>query len=334
MVDATPGYGMWPQGYGYGRDNDCCEMGSDLSRQIAEAVYNMVNTTQGQNLAAIAATNAAAQAAQEIASETRSDVNRISGDIRLAQSESESRLGSAVERNGGETRTDINRVSGDIRLSQSESESRVAASVERNGGDTRLSQSESESRLGMAIERNGGDTRSTVERNSGEIRQNLSDGNAELRRELANNHNIIQQAVYNSASELRNIGAVNHASQLLEIERSRFATVEARCHIERQAAENLARIQHEASENKYELATKMAECCCKIEEAVHDEGCKTRGLIEKNEIDRLREALEHARRESDHHRNNESIRLTVQQFANQSQRVYAPAPVTTTPPAA
>ena len=253
--------------------------GAGLSRQIAESASDVVQATQAQNLAALNAINATATATQAIAVESRSDINRVNGDIRLSLSETESRVSSAVE---------------------------------RNGGDTRLAQSESESRLGGAVERNGGDTRMSVERNGGDIRTMVSSNSAELRAGILAVQNVLSSEMNASAVELRSRIADYSAAALLEIERSKHETMHSRASIERQAAENTCKLALEAERNKFELAKQMAECCCHTKEAIHAEGERTRTLIEKNEIDRLREALEMARRDGDHYRSNEAVRVNIE----------------------
>jgi hypothetical protein len=234
-------------------------IGLDASviRQIADAVASLTTTTQAQNFAAIQATNSAAQSAQEIATETRSDVNRISGDIRLSQSESESRLGSAVERNGGDTRT----------------------SVERNGGDTRAQNA-----------------------------QNTSD----LRRDISDSQVVLHGTIEDRATEIRGTLAANNTVALLEMERGKFTTLTAKCDIERQAAENLGRLQLEAERNKFDLSKQMAAGFCDMKTAVHGDGEATRNLIQKTEIDRLREALECSRREHDRGQSDNSTRIHIE----------------------
>lgn len=103
------GYGNGYGGYGN------CGNESSIIRQIADSTASLTSTTQAQSYAAIQATNAAAQSAQEIATETRSDVNRIAGDVLLAQSQTEARIGPAIERNGAETRAVSAQVAADIR---------------------------------------------------------------------------------------------------------------------------------------------------------------------------------------------------------------------------
>jgi len=269
-------------GHGFG-----CDAQAELSRQIAEASAGIIQATQSQNIAGITATNAAAQAAQAIASETRSDVNRIEGAIELAQALSEARLAGAIERNGGDTRT--------------------------------------------SVERNGGDTRTSVERNASEIRQNVSDGNAEMRRDIADAQSVLHSTLEARTTELRMNMTQNFAQTLLEVERAKFLVTEAKCALERQASDNLNQIQLEAARNvaavqldaernKASIMKQMEECCCEVKETVREEGGRTRALIEKNEVDRLRESLEQARRETDYHRHNESIRVSVQQFVNSQNR--------------
>jgi hypothetical protein len=65
------------------------------------------------------------------------------------------------------------------------------------------------------------------------------------------------------------------------------------------------------------LAKQVAECCCETQRAVHADGERTRALIEKNIIDSLRERVERAERDNDHHRHEAAVRVTVSQYMNQ-----------------
>jgi hypothetical protein len=217
-------------------------------------------------------------------------------------------LGTTVERNGSDTRNAVERNGSNLRWEGAQSEGRISSAIERNGSDTRnivnstsadirLETSQTEGRLGTAIERNGSDTRTLVQ---------------------AGNHEI-HSTVEARTAELRGLATTNAIAAALEAERLKSC-------ITMQAAENAAGLHRSVAESKYELARQLAECCCEQKELTMREAAATRGLIEKNTIDALREALEQSRRENDRHAHHESVRLSVQNVMAQQTHAYGYGP--------
>jgi hypothetical protein len=243
---------------------DCGHHEHGLKGKIAEIVSQIISATQAQNLAGIEATNDVGRAAAGVATETRADINRINGDIRLSVAESEGRI------------------------ARSESDARVA------------------------IERTAGDTRGRVEANAAEIRNDVTVARSEL-------HSTIEDRM----AEMRQAVAMNSAEIMLGLERTKLEVISAKCAIERKAAETLGEIQLKAAENvalvlreaardKFDIASKMAECCCEVKETVKEEGDRTRSLITQNIIDGLREKLEHSQRQCQNHEHGESVRINIE----------------------
>lgn len=127
---------------------DLCEHHNGIARQIAEAEADVIQATQAQNLAAIGATNDVGRAAQATATEMRADLLGVDGDIRLGISEAEGRLATNIalaaqvsERNGGETR-----------LAQSQSESRLGLAISDGNAETRRDLSDAQMELHSTLE--------------------------------------------------------------------------------------------------------------------------------------------------------------------------------------
>ena len=89
----------------------------------------------------------------------------------------------------------------------------------------------------------GGDTRTAVERNGSETRAAISTAQGTL-------HETLESRM----AELRGTLAGNHTTALLGQQRGEHATMIAKCDIERQAAENLGKLQLEAAKNASDLA--------------------------------------------------------------------------------
>lgn len=137
---------------GNGNGNGFMENISEkIVTNAASTAQALTAATQAQNLAAIEATNRGITETLRQASDTRADVNRASGDIRLSASQSESRLGSAIETNGGESR-----------LSGVQSESRLATAVATGISDTRRDIAQAQTELHSTLEARTAELRNTA----------------------------------------------------------------------------------------------------------------------------------------------------------------------------
>jgi hypothetical protein len=147
--------------------------------------------------------------------------------------------------------TTVNRTAQDTNAAVERTASDGRAATERNGGDTRTALSDATSIVRESIERNGGQTRQQIQTSISDLTR-TTEGNASELRALVNSTAGITQ---------------------LAVEQAKSAALH-------QAGHNLAALLKEQLETKYELSRQIAA-----------EGTQTRQLIEKNQIDELREQL-------------------------------------------